>query len=559
MEEYYQELIREIIKKKLGLEKALKLRRELARKYKPEIFPSIIQILCNADDKQISNLKHLITKPSRTISGVSVIAIMTKPMKCPHGKCLPCPGGPESFFGEVPQSYTGKEPATMRAIRNFYDPYLQVFNRLQQYVLMDRVPDKVELILMGGTFPSFPKDYQEDFVKYAFKALNDFGKIFYTNDKLQFEKFKKFFELPGDMNDKTREENIKKKVLELKGKCDLSSEQRKNEKSKLRCVALCIETRSDYCGKKEIYQMLKLGVTRVELGVQSVYNDVLEKVERGHSVEDSINATQLLKDSFLKVGFHMMPGLPGSNKDKDVQMFKELFSNQDFMPDALKIYPCMVLKGTKLYDLWKEKKYEPLTTDEAVSMIVEAKKTIPKFCRILRIQRDIPTKVTEAGAGMTNLRQKVHEVMEKENVRCNCIRCREPRNRKISFENVKLLRYDYDSSNSKEVFLSFEDTKNDILLGFCRLRKPYKPFRKEITPCSVGIRELHVYGEATQIGKKGNVQHKGYGKKLLLEAEKIAKKEFNAKKILVISGVGVRKYYSALNYHRNGMYMSKLL
>jgi len=557
METYYEELIREIISKKLDLTKSLKLRRELARKYNPNVFPSIIQIICYADDKQLPKLKHLITKPARTISGVSVIAIMTKPIKCPHGKCIPCPGGPESFFGSVPQSYTGKEPATMRAIRNSYDPYLQVFNRLQQYVLMDRTPDKVELIIMGGTFPSFPKDYQEEFVKYAFKALNDFGKMFYKKDVLQFEKFKKFFELPGDMNDKIREENIRKKVLKLKNKCNLESEQRKNEKAKLRCVALCVETRSDYCGKKEIDQMLKLGVTRVELGVQTVYDEVLEKIERGHTVKDSIKATQLLKDSFIKVGFHMMPGLFGSDKEKDVQMFKELFSNQDFMPDALKIYPCMVLKGTKLYDLWKKGDFKPLTTEEAVSIISDAKKNVPKFCRILRIQRDIPTKVTEAGVGLTNLRQKVQEFMQNNNIKCNCIRCREPRDKEIDYDNVQLLRYDYDSSNGKEVFLSFEDVKNDILLGFCRLRKPYKPFRKEITKNSVGIRELHVYGEAAQIGQKGRVQHKGYGKELLSEAERIAKKEFNAKKILIISGIGVKNYYSHLGYKKDGTYMSK--
>ncbi|MDP2908200.1 MAG: tRNA uridine(34) 5-carboxymethylaminomethyl modification radical SAM/GNAT enzyme Elp3 [Nanoarchaeota archaeon] len=441
MEEYYQELIQGIIEKKLDLAEALKFRRELARKYKPKVFPSIIQILCHANDKQAGKLKHLITKPARTISGVSVVAIMTKPMKCPHGKCVTCPGGPESYFGDVPQSYTGREPATMRAIRNFYDPYLQVFNRLEQYVLMDRVPDKVELIVMGGTFPSFPKVYQEEFVKYAFKALDDFGKMFYKKGVLQFEKFKKFFELPGDINDKKRGESIKKKVLKLKGKCNLGIEQKKNEKAKLRCVALCVETRPDYCGKKEIDEMLKLGVTRVELGVQSVYDEVLEKMERGHDVEDSVRATQLLKDSFLKIGYHMMPGLSGSNPERDVQMFKELFSNQDFMPDALKIYPCMVLKGTKLYDIWKKKEYVPLTTEEAVKIIAEAKKSIPKFCRVLRIQRDIPTKVTEAGVGITNLRQKVQEFMQESNIKCSCIRCREPRGKKIDFENIKILEH----------------------------------------------------------------------------------------------------------------------
>jgi len=264
----------------------------------------------------------------------------------------------------------------------------------------------------------------------------------------------------------------------------------------------------------------------------------------------------LLRDSFLKVGFHMMPGLPSSSPKMDIEMFKILFSDQRFMPDALKIYPCMVLKGTKLHNLWKKEKYRPITTKEAVNIILKSKKYIPKFCRVMRIQRDIPTKVTEAGVDITNLRQKIHEKM---NRRCKCIRCREPRNRKISFKDVKLLRMDYESSNGKEIFLSFEDTKNDILLGFCRLRKPYKPFRKEITKDSVGIRELHVYGESAQIGKAGKLQHRGYGKRLLLESEKIARKEFKSKKILVISGIGVREYYRKLGYKRDGAYMSKRL
>ncbi|MBM3200494.1 tRNA uridine(34) 5-carboxymethylaminomethyl modification radical SAM/GNAT enzyme Elp3 [Candidatus Woesearchaeota archaeon] len=559
MQEYYEELIREIINKKLNLAQALKLRRYLAREYKPETFPSIIQILTHADNKQVTKLKHLITKPARTSSGVSVVAIMTKPMKCPHGKCVTCPGGVNSYFGDVPQSYTGREPATMRAIRNHYDPYAQVFNRLQQYVLMDRTPDKAELIIMGGTFPSFPEEYQEEFVKYSFKALNDFGKMFYNKDKLQFDKFKKFFELPGDMDDEAREKKIRDKVSKLRMECSLDKEQEKNEKSKLRCVALCVETRPDYSSEKEINQMLGLGTTRVELGIQSVYDGVLRRIDRGHSVADTIEATMLLKDSFLKVGYHVMPGLPNSSRENDIEMFKELFSNQDFKPDALKIYPCMVLKGTKLYEQWLRGEYEPLTTEEAADIISEGKRHVPRFCRILRVQRDIPTKVTEAGAGITNLRQKVHEEMIKKGIKCDCIRCREPKDRIAILENAKLLRYDYQASGGKEVFLSFEDVKNDVILGFCRLRKPYKPFRKEITYNSAGIRELHVYGESTPIGKKGAVQHKGYGKKLLQEAERIAEKEFDAKKILVISGVGVREYYKKQGYKRDGAYMSKKL
>ncbi len=560
MEEYFKALIEDIIQKKLSLEESLKLRRTLARKYKANILPSIIQILSHAKEEQFKKLKHLITKPTRTISGVSVIAIMTKPLKCPHGKCIQCPGGPDSFFGDIPQSYTGKEPATMRALRNDFDPYLQVFNRLQQYVLMDRIPDKIELIIMGGTFPSAPKRYQEDFIKYSLKAINDFGKKFYKKDSLQFEKFKRFFELPGDINNYKREEKIKHRILKLKKKCDLKEEQKKNEKAKLRCVAICQETRPDFSKKKEINEMLKLGTTRVELGVQSIYDEILKGIKRGHTVRDTIEATRMLKDSFLKVGFHIMPGLPLSNKKKDIAMFKELFSNPDFMPDALKIYPCMVLKGTKLYNIWRKGNYKPLTTKEATEIIAKAKKYIPKFCRILRIQRDIPTKETQAGVDITNLRQKIQEEMKEKGINCQCIRCREPRGRKINYQHLQLLRMDYKASKGHEIFLSIEDTKNNILLGFCRLRKPYKPFRKEVTPESVGIRELHIYGEATPIGTKGlNAQHRGYGKKLVKEAEKIAKKEFKAKKIIVISGIGVREYYARLGYQKDGVYMSKKL
>lgn len=553
--QFYEELLEKTIKKKLDLKQTLALRRKLAKKYKPRIFPSITQILLNAKQDDLPKLQHLVKKPSRTISGVAPIAIMTKPIKCPHGKCLPCPGGPNSCFGDVPQSYTGKEPATRRAIRNKYDPYLQIFNRLEQYMLLSHMPEKVELIVMGGTFPSFPVAYQDIFIGYSFKALNDFGKLFFRNNMFDFIKFKEFFELPTkNIDDQTRIKKIISKILKLKGNLKFKDEQIKNENARMRCVALCIETRPDYCRKKEINQMLKLGTTRVELGVQSLYNSVLKRIKRGHLVEDSIEASQLLRDSFLKIGYHIMLGLPSSTAEKDIIMFKNLFTDENFKPDALKIYPCMVLEGTQLYNEWKKGLYKPLMTSGAIKIIERGKRFIPKFCRVMRVQRDIPSYIIRAGVDRTNLRQYLK-------VKCNCIRCREPRGRKIDWGAVKILRYDYEASKGKEIFLSVEDTFNDILLGFCRLRIPYKPFRKEITSRSAGIRELHVYGKALSIGKKSEneIQHKGYGKALLLEAEQIAKKDFDVNKLLVISGIGVREYYKRSGYKKEGPYMAKKL
>lgn len=533
------------------VENALKLiKSRLAKKYNLNKTPSNIELLNYLSVKP----KEIVTKPTRTISGVAPIAVMTKPHKCPHikkgiGPCIMCPGGLNSYFGNVPQSYTGKEPATMRAIRNNYDPYLQVFNRLEQYTLLNQNFDKIEIIIMGGTFPSMNKKYQDEFVGYIFKALNDFSELFFKKGKFNFIKFKEFFELPGDIKNKDRVRNIHKKLLKLKKKSNLIKEQLKNEKAKIRCVALCIETRPDYCKKVHIDQMLRLGCTRVELGVQTIYDDILKKINRGHNVKETIEATKLLRDSFLKVGYHMIPGLPYSNKEQDIKMFKELFSNEDFKPDALKLYPCMILKGTKLYDLWKEEKYKPLTTKEAVDLIVEIKKFVPKYCRIMRTQRDIPTYAIEAGVDKTNLRQYIQEEMKKQEVKCQCIRCRELKNKNVNLNHLKILKYEYKTSKGKEIFISAE--ADDCLIGFCRLR---------INKNSAGIRELHVYGKSIEIDKDdvNSAQHKGIGKKLLKEAENIAKK-FKIKKLFVISGIGVKEYYKKLGYKKDGYYMSRLL
>ncbi len=557
-DEFFSEIISLLKSKKLQGDELTRLKIGLCNKHKIKKIPTDIEILLHASQEDLKHLS-LVTKPTRTISGVAVVALMSAPIACPHGRCIYCPGGPGSFFGDTPQSYTGKEPSTMRAIRAGYDPYIMVFNRLEQYVVTGHNFEKVELIIQGGTFPSFDVKYQETFVGYSFKALNDFSKMFFQGSNFDFVRFKDFFELPGEVKDIERTRRIHDKIRQIKDEenLDLRSEHEKNESSNSRCVALCIETRPDFCREQHIDEMLKLGTTRVELGVQTVYDEVLKRVNRGHMMKDTFDACQLLKDSFLKVGFHMMPGLPASSKEMDVNCFRELFANPDLKPDNLKIYPCMIMHGTRLYDEWKSGLFSPISTKEAAEIIVEAKKFIPEYCRVMRVQRDIPTFATSAGVDRTNLRQYVEKIMQEKNVRCDCIRCREPKSAVMDLESVKIIRKDYESSGGNEIFISAANA--DFILGFCRLRIPFRPFRKEITPDSAGIRELHVYGPAAGLNSKGSVQHRGLGKALLSEAEKIASEEFGKKKLLVISGIGAKEYYRKLGYKDDGVYVSKQL
>ena len=449
--------------------------------------------------------KILQIKPTRTISGVAVVAVMSKPAPCPHGKCTYCP-----HVDNVPESYTGKEPAARRGAANNYDAYKQVQNRLQQLYTIGHLPEKVELIIMGGTFPSQPEDYQTEFVRDCILAMNNFPK------------------------NRPKSAPILEKV------------QKANEKAKIRCVGITFETRPDYATEKHADLMLKLGGTRVELGVQTVYDDIYKAVNRGHTVADVIKATKILKDRGFKVLYHMMIGLPGSNPARDIAAFREIFENSDFQPDMLKIYPCLVIKGSELYKDWKAGKYQPVTEEIAITIIKEVKKFCPEWVRIMRIERDIPSTEIEAGIKSTNLRQMLgkHE--------CQCIRCREVGHRMLKgiglhSESVRMDKVEYNASEAREVFLEFID-KHSTLLGFLRLRI-------NSTDTAL-VRELHVYGEQIPIGKKGKIQHSGFGKKLLAEAERIAK-QAGKKKISVISGIGVRPYYKKQGYKFDGIYMSK--
>ncbi|MEK6939873.1 MAG: tRNA uridine(34) 5-carboxymethylaminomethyl modification radical SAM/GNAT enzyme Elp3 [Nanoarchaeota archaeon] len=534
------------------------IKMEVSRKHHLKKSPSNIELLLSLPQEQINEYKKiLLSKPTRTISGVSPVAVMTKPSRCPHGKCTFCGGGIGSPWGDVPQSYTGHEPATMRGIRNDYDSYLQVFNRLQQYVLMGHTFDKIEIIVMGGTFPAEPKAYQEEFVYGLFKAMNDFSDLFFdTQGEFDFLKFKEFFQLPGDMYDKEREQRIKQKLLELKQKTKttLEDEQLRNETSHIRCVALCIETKPDWGFLEHGNEMLRQGCTRVELGIQSVYDDVLKFVHRGHTAEDSKKSIQVLRDLGFKINFHYMPGLPLTDYERDMKGMRQLFTDPDYKPDMIKLYPCMVAPGTALYYQYKQGKFIPIDATEAAKRIAEFYTFVPEYCRIQRVQRDVPTKYWEAGVEMTNLRQFTDGKYENKS---RDIRAREPKGKPINWEKVEIKVMEYEASKGKEFFISAEDTENDVLIGFCRLRFPFEFLRPEITPGSTLLRELHVYGTATAIGDEGIVQHKGWGKKLMQKAEEIAVAH-GKNKMVVISGVGVRKYYEEkLGYRKEGMYVVK--
>ncbi len=553
MDPIYKEIKKLAKGKQISKPELENLKIKLAKKYHLGNLPRDSDILLNTG-------LDIKTKSVRTLSGVAPIAVMTKPERCPHGKCTFCPGGPGSYFGDTPQSYTGKEPSTMRAIRNNYDPYLIVFNRLEQYVCMNQSAEKVEVIIQGGTFPALNKEYQEYVVKYILKAMNDFSVVFYKGRKLQIKKFKKFFELPSNINSPERSKKIQEKLLKLKKETSLEKEQERNESAQVRCIGLTIETKPDWGFLEQGNEMLRLGCTRVELGVQCLDDNILKATHRGHTLEDTKKSFQILKDLGFKINAHVMLGLPSQTKAAMLQEIKELFQNPDYKPDMLKLYPCLVLPGTPLYAQWKSGAYKPLTVEETADIIAEAKRFIPKWCRIMRIQRDIPSTVIASGPIKTNLRQEVEALCKKRNIQCQCIRCRESGRKKV--ENPEITVEEYNSSKGKEFFISIEDKKNNGLVGFCRLRFPSQQLRKEMTEKTAIIRELHVFSQALPLKenpKENSQQHRGYGKQLMLKAEALSK-ERKKDKVVVIAGIGVKEYYiKKLGYKKDGPYVSKLL
>ncbi len=510
-------------------------------------------------------------KPSKTSSGIAVITVMPMPFACPHGKCIYCPGGVDN---NTPLSYIGTEPVTKIAQQVNYDPFRQVWTKVIQLIERGHNVDKAELVIVGGTFPFYPKEYQKNFVKKCYDAFNLFNTKLLKNDGFIF-----------DLNHETLSKN-----LGLSDRLEKSKE--KNEKAGIRCVGLTIETKPDYCKKEHVDMMLELGTTRIEIGVQSLNDEVFKAVNRGHNLNDVYESFYLAKNSGYKITAHMMPGLPKSSMKQDISDFNKLFDDQRLKPDMLKIYPTVVIKNTGLYKLYKEKKYTSYSTNDLVSILVDIKKIVPPWVRIMRIQREIEPNDVISGPKIGNLRQLVSLELKKQGVKCKCIRCREiglkDTDKEYSHEDLTLFRTDYLSSDGKEIFLSFESKDKENLFGFLRLRIMSYPQRKELIDTeennaisssthskafqSAIVRELHVYGPLVKIGSKSTeyrnnlkrkessiYQHKGLGQNLLKEAEKICREEFNIKKLSVISAIGTREYYKKFGYVINGPYVTKAI
>ncbi|MCJ7610523.1 tRNA uridine(34) 5-carboxymethylaminomethyl modification radical SAM/GNAT enzyme Elp3 [Candidatus Bathyarchaeota archaeon] len=511
----YREIIGRLLR---GETDTHSLKTQIARKYGLQRLPTNPEVLSAASPQERGSLLPVLRiKPTRSLSGVSVVAVMTPPHSCPHGRCAYCPNVPG-----VPNSYTGREPSAMRGLQNQYDPHMQVQSRIAQLRSAGHQVSKVELIVQGGTFPATSPDSQCQFVKGCFDALT--GVISET----------------------------------------LPEAQANAEQSRVRNVGLTFETRPDHCQPEDIDHMLDLGVTRVELGVQTVYDDVYQLVERGHSVEHVVDATRRLKDAGLKVCYHMMPGLPGSSPDRDISAFRALFDDPSFRPDMIKIYPCLVLEGTKIHEWWRLGEYQPLTTSEAVELLSEVKDGVPFWVRIMRVQRDIPAQLIIAGVKKSNLRQLIREYMGEHGLACHCIRCREVGHLKpvpsLADKDIRVKSTRYVAGDGTEFFISAEDEDESVLVAYLRLRMPsLQAHRSELKKRkSAHVRELHVYGSVVPVDESqpGAWQHRGYGKALLREAEHISK-ENGAEQVLVMSAVGVRDYFRRQGYKRVGPYMGK--
>jgi elongator complex protein 3 len=503
-----------------------RLKLATATKYHLQNIPANSEIIAALTPEERRRLLPILRrKGTRTISGVTVVAVMTKPYACPQPEpCAYCPGGPTTGS---PQSYTGHEPAAMRGGQNSYDPYMQVQSRLEQLTAIGHKVDKIELIVMGGTFPATPPEYQHWFIQRCLDAVT--------------------------------------------GKQSATLEEAKAyaETSPTRNVGITVETRPDWAKQPHIDAMLSMGVTRMELGVQHPDDEIYRKVGRTHTVADVAEATQIAKDAGLKIVYHLMPGMPGSNPEKDLAAFKQVFEDPRFKPDMIKLYPCLVIEGTKTYQWYKEGTYAPYSSEQAAEVVAQMKRILPPWVRVMRVQRDIPARLIVAGVKKSNLRQLAQDWLNSYGERCRCIRCREVGHRiaadriKPDPNNITIQTTTYDASGGKEVFMSAEDPKNDVLIGYLRLRVPSpKAHRPEITDVpSAIVRELHVYGQLVPVGKhsEGAWQHQGYGKILLAEAERLAREEYGLKKLLVISALGTKQYYMRLGFGRDGVYVSKSL
>ena len=476
--------------------------------------------------------KRIRLKPTRTNSGVSVVTVMMMPYYCP-GNCIFCPND-----RSMPKSYIASEPGSQRASKMKFDPYAQVFNRLIALKNVGHNIEKVELIVLGGTFSAYSGEYKIWFIKEMFRALNDMKKS-----------SKEYIE-PRDSG------------FEISSFEELEKEQIKNEKAYCRNVGLVLETRPDFLSNGELIYLRRLGATKIQIGIQSLSEKVLRENETGRSVEDTKRAFELLRLFGFKIHGHWMPNLYLSTPKEDIRGYKELFTTP-YHPDEMKIYPTSVIPNTELFDLYKKGKYKPYTEETLVEVVSECIASTPRYCRLSRVIRDIPSQEIVAGNKKTNLRQIVEKYLREKGIEPEDIRSREIKGEEVKREDIVLEKIEYSTSTSREVFLSYNVKSEDKICGFLRLSLPKKSISKkhpleELSNSSI-IREVHVYGKVVGIdkeSKEGESQHLGLGKELVLLAEGISKKK-GFKKISVISAIGTREYYKKLGYKRDDLYMFK--
>ncbi|KAM5229580.1 elongator complex protein 3 [Hipposideros larvatus] len=507
-----------------------KLKTKTAAKYGLSAQPRLVDIIAAVPPQYRKVLvPKLKAKPIRTASGIAVVAVMCKPHRCPHisftgNICVYCPGGPDSDFEYSTQSYTGYEPTSMRAIRARYDPYLQTRHRIEQLKQLGHSVDKVEFIVMGGTFMALPEEYRDYFIRNLHDALSGHT----SNNIYEAVKY--------------------------------------SERSLTKCIGITIETRPDYCMKRHLSDMLTYGCTRLEIGVQSVYEDVARDTNRGHTVKAVCESFHLAKDSGFKVVSHMMPDLPNVGLERDIEQFTEFFENPAFRPDGLKLYPTLVIRGTGLYELWKSGRYRSYSPSDLIELVARILALVPPWTRVYRVQRDIPMPLVSSGVEHGNLRELAFARMKDLGIQCRDVRTREVGIQEIHHKvrpyQVELVRRDYVANGGWETFLSYEDPDQDILIGLLRLRKcSEETFRFELVGGVSIVRELHVYGSVVPVSSRDptKFQHQGFGMLLMEEAERIAREEHGSGKIAVISGVGTRNYYRKIGYRLQGPYMVKTL
>ncbi|XP_073442436.1 elongator complex protein 3 isoform X1 [Dendrobates tinctorius] len=507
-----------------------RLKTKTSAKYGLSAQPRLVDIIAAVPPQYRKVLvPKLKAKPIRTASGIAVVAVMCKPHRCPHinftgNICVYCPGGPDSDFEYSTQSYTGYEPTSMRAIRARYDPFLQTRHRVEQLKQLGHSVDKVEFIVMGGTFMSLPEEYRNYFIRNLHDALSG-----HTSNSV-------------------------------------AEAVRYSERSNTKCVGITIETRPDYCLKRHLSDMLCYGCTRLEIGVQSVYEDVARDTNRGHTVKAVCESFHMAKDAGFKVVSHMMPDLPNMGLERDIDQFIEFFENPAFRPDGMKLYPTLVIRGTGLYELWKTGRYRSYSPSTLVDLVARILALVPPWTRVYRVQRDIPMPLVTSGVEHGNLRELALARMKDLGTECRDVRTREVGIQEIHHKvrpyQVELIRRDYMANGGWETFLSYEDPEQDILIGLLRLRKcSPESFRPELKGGVSIVRELHVYGSVVPVSSRdpSKFQHQGFGMLLMEEAERIARDEHGSFKIAVISGVGTRNYYRKIGYELEGPYMVKRL